>query len=90
MVRCPVCGKYYTNSTALLKHIRLKSRFDKAHEDLWKEFEAFVDTVTDEELKHLGKTELFRRFLELRYNGGKATSNAGRAVDEGRNLREGS
>jgi len=70
MVRCPVCGKSYTNSTALLKHIRLKSRFDKAHEMLWREFQEFVDAVADEDLKHLGKTELFRKFLELKYNGG--------------------
>jgi len=75
MVRCPVCGKYYTNSTALLKHVRLKSRFDKAHEDLWREFERFVVTVADEDLKHLGKTELFRKFLELKFNGGKIPLN---------------
>ncbi len=70
MVRCPVCGKSYTNSTALLKHIRLKSRFDRAHEMLWKEFQEFVDNIDDEELKHLGKTELFRKFLEYKMNGG--------------------
>ena len=73
MVRCPVCGKSYSNSTALLKHIRLKSRFDKAHESLWREFQAFVDSVNDEDLKHLGKTELFRKFLELKFNGGMRT-----------------
>ncbi len=70
MVRCPVCGKLYTNSTALLKHIRLKSRFDKEHAHLWKEFQEFVDNIDDEELKHLGKTELFRKFLEYKMNGG--------------------
>ncbi len=69
MVRCPVCGKSYSNSTALLKHIRLKSRFDRAHEMLWREFQEFADSINDEDLKHLGKTELFRKFLEQKFNG---------------------
>ena len=69
MIKCPVCGKSYTNSTALLKHVRLKSRFDKAHEEFWKEFQKFVETLDDgDEIKSLGKTELFRKFLEERGN----------------------
>ena len=67
MVRCPVCGKDYSNSTALLKHVRLKSKYDKAHEKLWNEFQEFLNNwngASNDE--YMGKTDLFREFLRSR------------------------
>ncbi len=66
MIRCPVCGKLFTSSMVLLKHIRLKCRFDKDHERLWHEFILFMNSDVARELRSLGKTEVFRAFLQHR------------------------
>jgi hypothetical protein len=62
MIICPVCGKEYTNSSSLLKHVKLKSRFDSVHQDFWSEFQKFAKNPRDE-WSMLTKTDLFREFL---------------------------
>lgn len=60
MITCPVCGKEYANSSSLLKHVKLKSRFDSTHEAFWSEFISFINSSGEDMLT---KTDLFREFL---------------------------
>ncbi|MCG2863962.1 MAG: C2H2-type zinc finger protein [Vulcanisaeta sp.] len=65
MVICPVCGKEYASSSSLLKHVKLKSRYDPMHMAFWLEFQKFI-SVPREEWASLTKTDLFREFLRER------------------------
>ncbi|WP_243669889.1 hypothetical protein [Vulcanisaeta sp. JCM 16161] len=44
MVFCPVCGKEYANSSSLLKHVKLKSKYDPMHMAFWLEFQKYINT----------------------------------------------
>ncbi len=63
MVICPpVCGKEYANSSSLLKHVKLKSKYDPTHMAFWLEFQKYISTPR-EDWTMLTKTDLFREFL---------------------------
>ena len=66
MAICPICGKEYINSSSLLKHVKLKSRFDPEHAAFWLEFQMFISNPRDD-WDSFTKTDLFREFL--RYKG---------------------
>lgn len=69
VIKCPICGKECNNTMALLKHVRLKSKFDKEHDKFWKDFIEYVKKVKkdgDFDDKHIAKTDVFREFLRLR------------------------
>lgn len=62
MVKCPVCGRDYQTAISLLKHVKLKARFDERHRLFWEEYVRFrnsdsYDTIYTE-------TDIFRAFLK--------------------------
>ncbi|WP_069807309.1 hypothetical protein [Vulcanisaeta thermophila] len=65
MVICPVCGKEFANSSSLLKHVKLKSRYDTMHMEFWMEFQRYMSNPRDE-WSVFTKTDVFREFLRER------------------------
>ncbi|ABW01153.1 hypothetical protein [Caldivirga maquilingensis] len=65
MVKCPVCGRDYQNTLSLLKHVRLKSRYDESHRVLWSEYVKFK-SVNDGYEDMFTETDIFREFLKQR------------------------
>lgn len=60
MIKCPSCGKSYSSTSSLVKHIRLKGKYDAVHEIIWREFKEFESSLDDNSLT---ETDAFREFL---------------------------
>ncbi|KUO92948.1 MAG: hypothetical protein RXO22_07440 [Thermocladium sp.] len=60
MIKCPSCGKTYSSVSSLVKHVRLKGKYDAVHEMVWEEFKAFEETLSDDSYT---ETDAFREFL---------------------------
>ncbi|GGP21863.1 hypothetical protein GCM10007981_15400 [Thermocladium modestius] len=60
MIKCPSCGKTYSSVSSLVKHIRLKGKYDAVHEMIWNEFKAFETSLDDDSFT---ETDAFREFL---------------------------
>jgi len=65
MVRCPVCGRDYQNTLSLLKHVRLKGKYDEHHRNLWMEYVKFK-RINDGYEEIYTETDIFREFLKQR------------------------
>lgn len=65
MVKCPACGESYQNTLSLLKHVRLKSKYDEKHESLWLEYINFKNSNNGFEGIYT-ETDMFREFLRRR------------------------